>query len=227
MKLNDIKEKDIKEIADSTRVLERGIDYFHSGRVKSVCFEGDTISANIIGSSYRDYTTKVWCAKDDLEWKCTCPYDGWCCKHVVAVLYYFIKNKSDMINDLKEEDKKMTVIGKELQNLDKNSLTNIILELINKNRDIKIDLLEMLDKNYKCNNNEQIYIQQYNEYWNAIDPILDLQEAVKQGWFRIPGKEEVMEVKTHEDVKKVFRHEVYCFSNGLRLTKLVQRNKKP
>jgi hypothetical protein len=29
-----------------------------------------------------------------------------------------------------------------------------------------------------------------------------------------------------KDVKKVFRHEVHGFSNGLRLTKLVQRNKK-
>ena len=52
MKLSDIEEEDIEEIADSEAILDRGIGYFHSGRVKRVWFEGEfSVSSNLILST--------------------------------------------------------------------------------------------------------------------------------------------------------------------------------
>ncbi|MBU4266543.1 MAG: SWIM zinc finger family protein, partial [Candidatus Altiarchaeota archaeon] len=142
----------------------------HSGRVRRIWLEDEIICASVMGSGH-DYTTKVWCTDDGLEWRCSCPYDGWCCKHVVAVLYEFIKQKEELFNDLKGENQKIISIGNRLNNLSKEDLVEIILRVIRKNRNTKISLLEMLEE-YLGDNVDEIYIQKYEEYWGEIEPVL-------------------------------------------------------
>ena len=173
MELNNIKEENIEEIADSEAVLERGINYFHSGRVRRIWLEGEIICASVIGSGYNDYTTKVWCTDDGLEWKCNCPYEGWCCKHVIALLYTFIKQREKLLDNLKDEDRKITALGDQLTNLSKEDLIKIILGLTRKNKSVKINLLEMLEEYPGCSDKDFIHPQKYDEYWGEIDPILD------------------------------------------------------
>lgn len=200
MKLNDIKERNIEEIAGSA-ILERGIGYFQGGRVRRIWLEGDMICASVIGSSYQDYTTKVWCTEEGLEWKCNCPYEGECCKHVVAVLYQFISHKEKLLNDLKEETQKITQIGTLLKNLSKEDLVEIIVELMRKNKNAKVALLGMLEKYPEYSNKDFIYLLKYEEYWGEIEPVI--QEFNEHGGG--PGEEEERVYDTLDKIVSLFK----------------------
>ena len=98
--LNNINEKFIKEIADSKFILKNGHEYFRLGRVKSLDVKGETIEAVVKGKS--DYKVKINFDMASLDEdddyfdndpiiECSCPYPGYGCKHVVAVLYKLLE----------------------------------------------------------------------------------------------------------------------------------------
>lgn len=71
------------------KILARGEDYYHSGQVESVDWEGDHVTAEVSGSEEEPYLVNLDFSEDgELEdWFCDCPYDwGPVCKHTVAVL---------------------------------------------------------------------------------------------------------------------------------------------
>lgn len=71
------------------KILARGEDYYHSGQVESVDWEGDHVTAEVSGSEEEPYLVGLDFSEDgELEdWFCDCPYDwGPVCKHTVAVL---------------------------------------------------------------------------------------------------------------------------------------------
>ncbi|MFH1564041.1 MAG: SWIM zinc finger family protein [Nitrospirota bacterium] len=180
MKLQDIKEKDIRNVADSAAVLQRGIDYFHNRMVNKIWLEDDTICAKVSGSQ-GDYDVEVWCENDTLRWRCNCPYDGGGCKHVVATICEFMDKKKELFDGLQEQTQKATLLEEQLKKLPQNRLIEIIMELLKKNKKGKAKLLEMLGKYFEDNGEieeaqkevqEDIYIEQYEEYWSEADPIL-------------------------------------------------------
>jgi len=66
----------------------RGEDYYATGAVLELIRRGDTLYAEVEGSSYEPYQVEVtFDAQGISSTYCTCPYDwgGWC-KHIVAVL---------------------------------------------------------------------------------------------------------------------------------------------
>jgi len=66
----------------------RGEDYYATGAVLELVRRGDTLYAEVEGSSYEPYQVEVTLdAQGISSTSCTCPYDwgGWC-KHIVAVL---------------------------------------------------------------------------------------------------------------------------------------------
>ncbi|MCK5476445.1 MAG: SWIM zinc finger family protein [Candidatus Aenigmarchaeota archaeon] len=88
MNLHEITEKDIKNIADSTVILNRGKKYYFSGMVKSMTVNADLgkITAEVKGN-YGTYTVDIEIDEDKkLDYYCDCPYEGYGCKHIVAVL---------------------------------------------------------------------------------------------------------------------------------------------
>ncbi len=81
-------DKAIIRAQSSGESFSRGEEYFEEGAVLSLVWRGDTLHAEVEGSSYQPYTvtaefTDAGIATAD----CTCPYDwgGWC-KHIVAAL---------------------------------------------------------------------------------------------------------------------------------------------
>ena len=70
-------------------ILARGEDYYRSGRVESIDWEGNHVTAEVSGSEEEPYLVELDFSEDgELEdWFCDCPYDwGPVCKHTVAVL---------------------------------------------------------------------------------------------------------------------------------------------
>lgn len=71
------------------KILARGEDYYHSGQVEGVDWEGDHVTAEVFGSEEEPYLVGLDFSEDgELEdWFCDCPYDwGPVCKHTAAVL---------------------------------------------------------------------------------------------------------------------------------------------
>lgn len=74
--------------ATTAQSFERGADYYATGAVAELIRRGDTVYAEVEGSSYEPYQVEITFDEEGVDdASCTCPYDwgGWC-KHIVAVL---------------------------------------------------------------------------------------------------------------------------------------------
>ena len=86
-KLPKITRADIQS-GTTARSFQRGEDYYATGAVSALVWRGDTVYAEVDGSSYEPYQVEVTFTDTGIGSAfCTCPYDwgGWC-KHIVAVL---------------------------------------------------------------------------------------------------------------------------------------------
>ncbi len=94
MDLYDITEKDVRKIADSGAILSRGRKYYNGDMIKSMSVADGVIAAKVRGN-YGTYNVEISIDEDDdIEADCDCPYDGWGCKHIVAVLYKWIHERN-------------------------------------------------------------------------------------------------------------------------------------
>ena len=107
-----ITESDIRDLA-SDQSYDRGQDYFYTNSVTDVQKRGNTLLADVEGSSYEPYQVRVELDEDDIiSTSCTCLYDwGGICKHIVAVLLSHIHQPKqvnerlpieELLADLKE-----------------------------------------------------------------------------------------------------------------------------
>lgn len=97
-----ITERDIEEVADSSSILARGKAYFRSGRVLSLALKKDTLLAQVRGSSL--YHVRIKVADGEIDADCSCPY-SYGCKHIVAVLYKWLKQISSKTTILSVQNK--------------------------------------------------------------------------------------------------------------------------
>ena len=120
-------------------ILNRGLDYYKSGYIKSLELDGDTWVAVVSGSDYYEVTVAL--SGDDVsDTSCDCPYDwGAYCKHQAAVLYA-LRDMKNIPAPKKKATKKQNleaVLGK----LDKQELLSILLEFAGRDRRMKEELL--------------------------------------------------------------------------------------
>ncbi|MGK7888891.1 MAG: DUF6880 family protein [Leptolyngbyaceae cyanobacterium] len=84
--LSDILDSELLETLAGHRFYERGVNYFHQGRVHALAQDGDHITAAVSGTA--TYQVHLWLDEhDDLQSDCSCPMGvaGYFCKHCVAV----------------------------------------------------------------------------------------------------------------------------------------------
>jgi len=129
-------------------ILERGRNYHKSSNIIHIEYSRNEWVADVKGSD--DYTVFVTLSdeNDIINAECDCPFD-WSeyCKHKVAVLYA-IRNKFESGAILAEPVEKKNIKGI-LQNLNKQTLMSIILELAEKDLDIKENILLQYTNNEK------------------------------------------------------------------------------
>jgi len=80
----------------TTRVLPRGKEYYNDGAVDAVEFVGShLLKAEVSGSKF--YQVRIQLLDNSVDGTCTCPYyyEG-ACKHIVAVLFYALKQYKDI-----------------------------------------------------------------------------------------------------------------------------------
>ncbi len=87
-----ITEATIRRLA-SAESFSRGEDYYDRGAVVNLEKRGDTLLAQVEGSSYEPYDVTIELGEGEVvAADCTCPYDwGGYCKHIVAVLLTYVR----------------------------------------------------------------------------------------------------------------------------------------
>ena len=144
MNLKDITEDDIIDFADSTIIAARGLNYYENEMVKSFRVKGKKIMAKVEGSMGK-YDTKLWIENGKLDAKCNCPYEGYCCKHITAVLYKWINEKSKTKNEVLENHETID-LKKELSKTEKRKLEELLCKIAEENEGIKADIINAIAK---------------------------------------------------------------------------------
>jgi len=93
MQIKDLTKKDILKIADSRKIFWRGEIYYRSGKIKiiDVSWGANEITAEVEGrDSSRLYNVEIYFDEYGISADCDCPYNGYGCKHIVAVLLEFL-----------------------------------------------------------------------------------------------------------------------------------------
>ena len=140
MKLKDISESFVKEFAGAT-IFGRGKEYCQNEMVEEIKYDADHIQAEVSGSSMGGYDVEIKGAQRGIEARCGCPYEGYPCKHIVAVLLTFIKKKDLLLKQAVEDKKKMVSLKDRVYALPKDRLAEMLLSLADKHPDCRRDLL--------------------------------------------------------------------------------------
>lgn len=179
MNLKSLTEKEIKQFAGST-IYGRGRDYFKDGMVFELDFDdvAKVITAGVYGN-YGDYEVEVSFTGGDFYAECDCPYDGYPCKHVVAVLLSFLHNREEYIQEKRVEKKKASGLKNQLKELPKDELVELVLTCAKKYSDFKRELLVRFEADKKTTL-ETILKQVQNAFPSVTSRSYSLRDAVKK-----------------------------------------------
>lgn len=147
MKLKDLNIDFIRGFA-SSQIFSRGMQYFKDGAVAELEYlsEKDMLKAQVSGN-YDNYDVEISGSGKGLNAECTCPYNGYPCKHIVAVCLTFLKNKAKFIEQAREQKQTHSVLERKLSKLSREKLEQIILNSAAKYPDFKRELMVILTPN--------------------------------------------------------------------------------
>ncbi|MGM0411365.1 MAG: SWIM zinc finger family protein, partial [Bacillota bacterium] len=136
--------KEILKNLANQQSFQKGINYYENNMVNNPIIDDNTIKAEVYGSHASTYEVEIN-IKNPLINHCTCPYDwGGVCKHIIALGLTWLNHK-EKFRDLKEQKNNLkTELEEYFEVLNKNDLKNIIIELIQENKDIKFKILNYI-----------------------------------------------------------------------------------
>jgi uncharacterized Zn finger protein len=108
----------------TSQSLSRGEEYYRAGAVLDLERRGDTLLAQVEGSSYEPYEVTIKLdAGGIVQAYCTCPYDwGGYCKHIVAVLLAYVRQPTRI--------QKRPPVAALLADLDRDALASLLTSLL-------------------------------------------------------------------------------------------------
>ena len=108
----------------TSQSYSRGEEYYHAGAVSALVRRGDTLMADVVGSSHLPYRVTIDLSEASIvSAACTCPYDwGGCCKHIVAVLLAYIHDR--------DEVEERPTVDALLANLDPETLRGLLSDML-------------------------------------------------------------------------------------------------
>lgn len=90
------------------KILARGKDYYRSGQVEGMEWDGHHMTAEVSGSDVEPYLVEISFTEDGAiaDWSCDCPYDwGDVCKHTAAVLLLIQQETEELPPEKKKREK--------------------------------------------------------------------------------------------------------------------------
>ena len=190
----------IRELV-SSKIFNRGLEYFKEGAVCNIYSTGNTIEAYVEGSDYSPYKVQIEFDKSGFkeEFFCSCPYAedfGKICKHIVAVLLTVLKKPKTM-----QAREKLSDL---LKTLDKSHLIQLIETMVKTDSSLDLFVEDFLkeiskktgkkstfSKKSKINSNkykkEAIQIvhslngmSSSEAYWYVGNVVRDIQDLIKK-----------------------------------------------
>lgn len=142
MKLENLSESFVKTFAGST-IFGRGKEYHQSGMVDEIQYDParDYIQSGISGSSGNSYDVEITAAARGIDADCSCPYDGYPCKHIVAVLLTFLEKRGTLLRQAAGKKKAVSSLKDKMTALSKDRLVELLLAFAEKYPDCRRDLL--------------------------------------------------------------------------------------
>lgn len=142
MKLTNLSESFIKKFAGAT-IFGRGKEYFQNQMVEEITYDPARarIKAEVSGSSGNIYDVEIAAASRGVDAECSCPFEGYPFKHIVAVLLTFLKRKDELLKQSTEKKKRTASLKDRVRVLSQDRLTEILLSLAGKYPDCRRDLL--------------------------------------------------------------------------------------
>jgi uncharacterized Zn finger protein len=110
-----------------TRSYDRGVDYFESGCVERLEFEGEALLATVQGT--QRYRVELWPGEGAIEHSCSCPQgrDGAFCKHCVAAGLALLAVGGEALKS-QPQPLSLDAIGARLESMDREALQSLLLE---------------------------------------------------------------------------------------------------
>ena len=132
-------------------ILDRGYDYYNNGNIIDV-YEDDynKYIFEIEGSEDYEVTVEIDDDGGVIDSYCDCPYNfGPVCKHEAAAYFQLLKIINDKNNNekAKKGSKKKQSINETLNNLSKEELIDIIIDVTKKDKTLKNNILFRYSKN--------------------------------------------------------------------------------
>ncbi len=147
-------------------IFQRGEDYYFDNTVVDLQEMGNGQWFAIVEGN-DDYEVDIRLGEDDdiREYSCNCPYDGYMCKHVVAVL---LKIRDENIGHTTDEKKEKDVAGwKEIIfNVPGNELRKFVKEYATKKKEFR-NMLMLRFSEYDSTNNSEKYRHMVQEIFSA------------------------------------------------------------
>lgn len=144
MKFNEITDSYVASFADYKLIYERGLEYYQHGMVHGLIADSREISAEVEGSNNSAYKVSILEAEEgeDLRASCDCPFQGWICKHIVAVLLaYLNRNGERILAAPRTPSTEIETLGAQLRTLGLDKLVDVLLTLAKDNEALRRNLL--------------------------------------------------------------------------------------
>jgi uncharacterized Zn finger protein len=184
--ISNISKKKIKDFAGEV-IFNRGLDYFRDDMVEDFEYDPKLYSFQaMVHGSYGFYDIEICNNQNHLEANCNCPYDGYPCKHIVAVLLYFLENKNKYLKELKKQNDLESIMNRELSGLSKDELIKMILSFSKNHSTIKRELLLHLsidsEKSFKSFEKtiDKIFFKFERDSFSTYEISRELKKILKQ-----------------------------------------------
>ncbi len=137
-KLTELTEVDIRKFAGTT-IFNRGYDYFEQEMIYELNYDANRIVAEVYGN-YGDYEVEIISEEGEVEASCSCPYDGYPCKHVVAALLTFIHDKETYTRQATRRQSEISSLKDKIRKLSRDNLIEIVISCLDNYPDFWRDM---------------------------------------------------------------------------------------
>ncbi len=121
-----------------TTIFKRGVNYFETGKVYELKVDpvADEIVAKVSGN-YGNYEVTIGQEGERLIAYCDCPYDGYPCKHVVAVSLQYMENKGLYRSAARKQSDLYQRIENELPKRSKPELIELLMKAVTHSTELR------------------------------------------------------------------------------------------
>ncbi len=140
MHLESLRREDVMELADSAQIFHQGEEDRESGAIYQCSVSPSGILAKV-RDKQGDWTVAIDNSTETLEMDCDCPYKGYVCQHMVAVLLLYIEGGDEKIEPLEPDANTPEALRQTVSAMSHQQLVELVLGLAEEREEVMRALL--------------------------------------------------------------------------------------